>query len=406
MNQLPCSFDLIIIGGGPAGVFAAIWAKTTYPHLSVLILEKSSRLLGKVQLSGGGRCNLTNINLNSRTVASFYPRGSKELLGALTRWSPQDTMEWFESKGAGLKTEQEGRVFPATDQSQTIVNCLLTELDRLGIEIRFNQNIISVVKNRVGFLLQSEQGTVECQKLILATGNSKEGYRWAESLGHAIVSPVPSLFTFNISPFSLNELSGVSVNPVELKIDQEIATQQGALLITHYGLSGPAVLKLSAFHARYLSDRNYQANLFINWSPSRTEQQLFETLRMYKSDVPEQRLSSLNPFEFPKSLWQVLLSSQTNKRLSDFSFKELKELSVRIHRDVYRINGKSTHKDEFVTCGGVKTNEINFKSMESKICSNLYLIGELIDIDGVTGGFNLQNGWTTGFIAGSNLLNS
>ncbi len=399
--------DLIVVGGGPAGVFAAIWAKTVHPQSSVLILEKSSNLLAKVRISGGGRCNLTNAHLNSKTASRFYPRGSQELIGPLTRWSSSDTIEWFISKGVNLKTEEEGRVFPASDQSQTIVNCLLSQLDSLKIETRFGCEIQTINKEKDLFSLKVNEGeTLYCRKLILATGSSKEGYRWAEELGHTIVPPIPSLFTFNISSFTLKELSGITVNPVELRIDGTTHIEKGSLMIAHFGFSGPAVLKLSAFQARYLHDQNIQADLIVNWLPEHSEKEIHDILCQIKTDVPQQNLISNNPFSLPKSLWKVFLNDQIEKRLRDLSLKELRALASRLHSDRYRIGGKTAHKEEFVTCGGVKRREINFKTMESKINSNLFFAGELIDIDGITGGFNLQNGWTTGFLAGMNSLNN
>ncbi len=399
--------DLIVVGGGPAGVFAAIWAKTVHPQSSVLILEKSSNLLAKVRISGGGRCNLTNAHLNSKTASRFYPRGSQELIGPLTRWSSSDTIEWFISKGVSLKTEEEGRVFPASDQSQTIVNCLLSQLDSLKIETRFGCEIQTINKEKDLFSLKVNEGeTLYCRKLILATGSSKEGYRWAEELGHTIVPPIPSLFTFNISSFTLKELSGITVNPVELRIDGTTHIEKGSLMIAHFGFSGPAVLKLSAFQARYLHDQNIQADLIVNWLPEHSEKEIHDILCQIKTDVPQQNLISNNPFSLPKSLWKVFLNDQIEKRLRDLSLKELRALASRLHSDRYRIGGKTAHKEEFVTCGGVERREINFKTMESKINSNLFFAGELIDIDGITGGFNLQNGWTTGFLAGMNSLNN
>jgi len=397
------SYDLIVIGGGPAGVFAAIWAKTCHPQLSVLILEKSPNLLRKVSLSGGGRCNLTNELLNPKTAGDFYPRGSQELIGALTRWSSTHTMEWFESKGVRLKTEDGGRVFPVTNQSQTIVNCLLTELDRLEIKTCLNQDIQSISTKNDWFELNiKEKDPLFCKKLLLATGSSKDGYRWAEQFGHRITAPVPSLFTFTVSSFALKELSGTSVNPVELRIDESAKAYSGALMIAHFGFSGPAVLKLSAFYARYLHEKNYQADLIVNWLPSYTEKQICKILCDLKLDAPQQHLLALNPFLFSKSFWKTLLSGQSDKTLRNLSLKEIRALSARLHADRYRINGNTAHKEEFVTCGGIDRREINFKNMESKKKSNLFFVGEAIDIDGITGGFNLQNGWTTGYIAGSN----
>ena len=392
--------DWIIIGGGAAGVFAAIQAKTAHPADSVLILEKSARLLAKVRLTGGGRCNVTHASLDLRSLSENFPRGHIELLGPFHRFSPRDTISWFESRGVSLKTESDGRVFPVSNQSQSIIDCLQKELERTGVEIFYRQQINEITKENEGFRIRREgQEPLLCRRLILATGSSPDGYRLAQELGHTIQPAVPSLFTLNVptSPFSC--VSGIVIDPVELRVAN--MSQTGALLITHFGFSGPAVLKLSSWSARFLSQMNYQADLFINWLPGKSFEQIYDILLKLKSSKPQKMLLAENPFHFPRAFWKIMIG-KSDKYFNDISLIELRALSENLHRFIVHIDGKTNHIEEFVTCGGVSLNEIHFKTMESKICPRLHIVGELLDIDGLTGGFNLQNAWTTGWIAGSN----
>jgi predicted Rossmann fold flavoprotein len=292
-----------------------------------------------------------------------------------------------------LKTEADGRMFPVTDSSETIIHCLLGEAKKLGVEIFLRQKIDEISKAEFGFQI----GSYLCRKLILATGSSADGHKWAESLGHHIAKPVPSLFTFNVPTSPLKELSGISVLSAELKIVGLV--QRGPLLITHFGFSGPAALKLSAWGARMLFEKNYRAPLTINWLP---DVDVLKTLCQLKKQIPNKTLLSENPFHLPKNLWKMLLSDE--RLFNDFSMKDLQMLSQKLQCDVYQVDGKTTHKEEFVTCGGVVLKEIDFKKMESKVCPGLFFAGEILDIDGVTGGFNFQNAWTTGFIAGTEAL--
>jgi predicted Rossmann fold flavoprotein len=348
-------FDLVVLGGGAAGIFSALQAKASDPAARVLVLEKSAVLMAKVRLSGGGRCNVTHACFDPRELVRHYPRGGKELLGPLHRFQPSDTVEWFAARGVLLKAEADGRMFPVTNCSATIIQCLLSEADRLGVEIRLRQRVQSLVGG-AGFEMTLDGGERLCAKrLLLATGSSPEGYRWAQALGHRVVPPVPSLFTFNVPTSPFKELSGVAVEDVELRLDGLV--QRGPLLITHFGFSGPAVLKLSAWAARLLHERAYGADLHIDWLPE-----------------------GCSSPRLPKSLRRALPPGCSAGR--------------------YRIEGKTTHKEEFVTCGGVHLKEVDFRTMESKICPGLYFAGEILDIDGVTGGFNFQNAWTTAFLAG------
>ena len=379
-------YDWVVIGGGAAGVFGAISAATR--SSKVLLLEKSAVLLSKVRISGGGRCNVTHSCFDPRMLVSYYPRGSKELLGPFHRFQPRDTMEWFISRGVALKTEADGRVFPASNDSETIIRALLAEAERVGVEIRLRQRVQAITKQDDHFEITLKEGeSLHCRKLLLAMGSSAEGHALAAQLGHTIQPPEPSLFTFNVPTSPLKELSGIAVEQVELKIAGTKLVQRGPLLITHFGFSGPAVLKLSAWGARTFFEQNYKVELLINWLPDLSEEEIFEELQQPK--IPR-------PFNLPKNLLKELLGTSTQQR----SKKELRALARRLHRDSYQIDGKTTNKEEFVTCGGVTLKEVDFQTMQSKICTNLFFAGEILDIDGVTGGFNFQNAWTTSFIAG------
>ena len=394
-------YDLIVIGGGAAGFFAAIHAKNTKPHANVLLLEKTAVLLSKVRISGGGRCNVTHSCFTPPNLVKNYPRGSKELLAPFQIFQPSDTIEWFESKGIRLKTESDGRMFPITDQSETIIECLVSEANRLGIEIELRQRVEIISKHDSIFSLHLKEGKIlQTHRLILATGNSPEGHAFAEGLGHSIQKPVPSLFTFNSPSSPLKSLSGVSVQNVELRIADFIQT--GPLLITHFGFSGPAALKLSAWGARYLHEKNYHVELIVNWLPQLSQEMIFQKLSHLKTQLPHRHLHSENVFELPKNLWKALLEHLAEMRMNDISLQDLRLFSKKLHADSYQIEGKTTNKEEFVTCGGINLKEVNFKTMQSKLCPGLFFAGEILDIDGVTGGFNFQNAWTTGFIAGSN----
>lgn len=386
--------DVIIIGGGAAGIFAALAAKQSHPELSVVVLEKTAVLLSKVKVSGGGRCNVTHSCFDPQLLVKNYPRGEKELLGPFHCFQPRDTIEWFESRGVKLKTESDGRMFPITDSSSTIVECLLSEARKLGVEILLRQRVEKIDS---GFTVHlKDQPPLNCNHLILASGSSPEGYAFAASLGHTIVPPVPSLFTFNTPTSPLKELSGISVDLATVEVGP--FTQTGPLLITHFGFSGPAILKLSAWGARFLHEKNYRTPFSINWIPNHSQEEVFQKLLLLKERSPQKTLFALNPFYFPKNLWKAVLPF--DKTLANVSKKELQDLAQKLHADTYQMEGKTTHKEEFVTCGGVSLKEVDFKTLQSKICPGLYFAGEILNIDGVTGGFNFQNAWTTGFIAG------
>lgn len=393
--------DLIVIGGGAAGFFAAITAKSSFPNSSVVLLEKTSSLLSKVRISGGGRCNVTHSCFEPSELVKNYPRGHKELLGPFHRFQPKDTIEWFRQRGVILKTESDGRMFPITDSSQTIIDCLLNEAKKVGVTISLKQSVESIEKTEEGFCLTLSDGsTLHSRKLILATGSNPQGYEWARSLGHMVESPVPSLFTFNIPNSPLKELSGIAISPVTLWLEDITYSQKGPLLITHFGFSGPATIKLSAWAARYLHEKGYKCRVYISW----IEEAVFEKhLSSLKKESPQKYLQTEAPLLFPKNLWKHL-TQDFQKRIGDLSSSDIKKLKQKLLSDSYLIEGKTTHKEEFVTCGGVSLKEISFKTMESKVCPGLYFAGEILNIDGITGGFNFQNAWTTGYIAGTSSL--
>lgn len=389
--------DFVVIGGGAAGIFAAIEAKRANPKASVLLLEKSAVLLAKVRISGGGRCNVTHACFDPLLLSKNYPRGGKELIGPFHRFQPRDTVEWFQSRGVKLKTEEDGRMFPTTDTSETIIYCLLSEAKKLGVEIALRQRIEHIVKQEGLFSIQIQDTQILTHALLLATGSSPQGYELANQFGHSIQEPIPSLFTFNVPTSPLRDLNGISLN-AELRIGGTPFSQTGPLLLTHFGFSGPAAIKLSAWAARELFAKDYRVELLINWLPKKGVEEIYQALVQLKTTSPQKNLSTENLFGLPKNLWKRFAE---DKKIKDIPNKELRRLSEKLHADSYQVEGKTTNKEEFVTCGGVTLNEVNFQTMESKLCPGLYFAGEILDIDGVTGGFNFQNAWTTGFLAGT-----
>jgi len=395
-------YDLIVIGGGAAGFFSTLIAKEKNPHAKVLLLEKNATLLTKVRISGGGRCNVTHSCFDPKSLCQNYPRGHKELLGPFHTFNPKDTIEWFKNRGVRLKTEKDGRMFPVTDDSETIISCLIKEATKLDIPIALKQKIDQIKRENEIFLLYLKDGSLlKCKHLLIATGSSPQGYQWAKDLGHSIEKPIPSLFTFNIPSSNLKELSGISVPDCELLLKGTTFKQKGPLLITHFGFSGPCVIKLSAWAAPFLFEKNYKTDLLINWLPNISKNDLKKTIISKKSTQPNITLVNSDLISLPKSLKKSLFASLCEKKLHTLSNKLIDQLLEKIYSDCYQIDGKTTHKQEFVTCGGVVLKEINFKNMESKICPNLYFAGEILNIDGVTGGFNFQNAWTNGFLFGS-----
>ncbi len=397
-------FDLVVVGGGAAGVFGALMAKEYFPAASVLIIEKTATLLAKVRISGGGRCNTTHACFDPNLLIKNYPRGKKELLGPFHHFQPKDTVAWFASRGVQLKQEEDGRMFPTTDSSETIINCLLDEAKKLGVKIWSPCRIEAIDPKEPGFQLMIKgQDPLSATNLLLATGSSSQGHRFAQKFGHTIETPVPSLFTFNIPDFPLAKHSGVSVPEVQVSIDQSALMQKGPLLITHFGLSGPAILKLSAWGARELHQRAYQFSILIDWVSKVGLEEAYEKILKKKESSPQKYLRSDPLFHLPRQLWGTLLAKlgfNESVRWCDLPNKKARHLASSLKHDSYQVSGKTTHKEEFVTCGGVCLKEVNFKTMESKLQPNLFFAGEILDIDGVTGGFNFQNAWTTAYLAG------
>jgi len=396
--------NIIVIGGGAAGFFAALAAKNSHKDAQVLILERSAKLLSKVRISGGGRCNVTHACFDPKELIQNYPRGHKELLGPFHAFQPKDTIEWFSARGVTLKTEKDGRMFPTTDRSETIIDCLLHEAKKLGVEIQTLKKLQSIEKKENGFQLDiGSKDPIFADRLIIATGSNRQGLEFAKALGHTIQPLVPSLFTFNVPEFSLKYLAGVSVEHAQIKVQDSKFVETGALLITHWGFSGPAALKLSAYGARHLAEKNYMVTLLIDWLPKESISQLRGQIEVMRKNHPTKQLGNVRLFSLPKNLLNDLYQRaglKLESPLNTLSKALVTKLCEIAKRDAFVVSGKTTNKDEFVTCGGVTLSEIQFKTMESKLCENLYFCGEILDIDGVTGGFNFQNAWTTGWIAG------
>ncbi|TVQ05506.1 MAG: NAD(P)/FAD-dependent oxidoreductase [Leptolyngbya sp. DLM2.Bin27] len=406
---------VMVAGAGAAGLFGAIACAEASPGATIHIFEAGREALAKVRISGGGRCNVTHACFDPAVLVGHYPRGDRALRGPFSRFQPRDTVQWFEQRGVALKTEADGRMFPTTDDSGTIVDCLLGEARRLGIKIYTGCAIAQVRPTANGFDLTTRAGDEwHCQKLLLATGSSPGGYRLALSLGHDLVPPVPSLFTFNIPDPALRELAGVSVETVQLSLaleDGPALTQSGPLLVTHWGMSGPAVLKLSAYGAVGLHKQRYRATLRVNWLPALKPDQVRQKLLSLKPDQGKRQVAAFSPFPaLSRRLWQYLVqhrvSLRTDLNWADLSKAQLQGLVTELTRGEYAVAGKGVFKDEFVTCGGIPLPEVNFKTLESRCRPGLYLAGELLNIDGVTGGFNFQSAWTTGWLAGHAIADS
>lgn len=396
-------FDLIVVGGGAAGFFSAITCAENSDK-SVLILEKSSNLLQKVKISGGGRCNVTHECFEPRELSTSYPRGEKSLIGPFHRFGAAETVEWFQSRGVTLKTEADGRMFPDTDKSQTIMDALLDAANGAGIDIHKSEGVTSIAQTADGFTLDTDSGqTYSANHVLLATGGTRSasGADLASSLGHELQPATPSLFTFKIDDERLEGLAGLSVDDAEVKIHQSKLKSNGPVLITHWGLSGPGILKISAWGARELAERDYKFEISVNWIPGTHPDTVIANKR--GSDAKRQ-LSTGSAFDqIPKRLWLRFLSAADiaeKTTWSELSKKAANKLANQLTNSTFTVDGKSMNKAEFVTCGGVVRDEIDFQTMESKLVPGLYFAGEMIDIDGITGGFNFQNAWTNGHHAG------
>ena len=400
--------QIIVIGGGAAGFFAAITCAQTHPHTRVTLLEAGKYPLGKVKISGGGRCNVTHACFDPHQLVQYYPRGNKALRGAFSRFQPQDTVAWYADRGIKLKTEADGRMFPTTDDSETIVRCLLDAAAAAGVKIQTGEAVAEISPQQPsGWTVSLKSGQIlTADRVLLATGSNPSAYKWAQQLGHPISTPVPSLFTFNIPDPRLANLAGVSVKSATVKLattGKHPLTQTGALLVTHWGVSGPAVLKLSAWGARFIAESRYQVPMTIDWLPDYRIDKLRELILAVKSQLPQKTIQNSCPVPLPHRLWESLTSYigiTAGDRWAGLANKTLDRLIQELNRGEYQITGKGVFKEEFVTCGGVDLKSVNFQTMESKICPGLYFAGEILDIDGVTGGFNFQSAWTTGYLAG------
>ncbi|MDL2141303.1 NAD(P)/FAD-dependent oxidoreductase [Flavobacterium tructae] len=394
------NFDIIIVGGGAAGFFTAINIAEKNPKLKIAILERGKEVLSKVRVSGGGRCNVTHACFEPNELVKFYPRGEKELRGPFHQFCSGDTIEWFEKHGVELKIEEDGRMFPISNSSQTIIDCFLKATEKLGIKVLTGQSVQSIFKKEDCWKIDTQNENFAAEKLVMATGSNPKIWEMLQTQGHAIVSPVPSLFTFNIKDSRIKELPGVAAQ-VTVTVKDTKLESTGPLLITHWGMSGPAVLKLSAWGARILHDKNYQFTIFVNWLNDVDTEDAEKILKELKQEHAKKAVSKKSPFDFPNRLWESLVlasSIDTETKWADLSKNQLQQLASQLTKATFQVNGKSTFKEEFVTAGGIDLKEINFKTMESKLHENLYFAGEIVNIDAITGGFNFQNAWTSGFI--------
>lgn len=400
--------DIAIIGGGAAGFFAAITCAETNPACRVVIFERGKAVLEKVRISGGGRCNVTHACFDARELIQYYPRGSRELLGPFMQFGPQQTVEWFEARGVSLKTEADGRMFPVTDSAQTIVDCLERAAARAGVQVRLGTRVEQLTPAgdvwELGF--GREHSSQRFDKVMIATGSNPAIWAQLRALGHQIIDPVPSLFTFNTKDTRLRDMSGVSVTSVALRVPDSDLRANGPLLITHWGLSGPAILRLSAWGARALHACAYRFPLQVNWTGQHQTATVLETLMALKNEHGKKSIAAHPQFNLPARLWQRLVESAEiaeGLRWADAGKQQLSRLAGQLCETTFQIAGKSTFKEEFVTAGGVSLKEVNFKTFQSRLLPQLYLAGEALDIDAITGGFNFQAAWTGGWLAGQAL---
>lgn len=399
--------NIAIIGGGAAGFFAALSAKKHFPQHKVLLLEKSNKVLSKVKISGGGRCNVTHACFENKKLASFYPRGENNLRKAFEIFNAQSTINWFEERGVALKTYPDNCIFPQSNDSQTIIDCFTKEASQLGVQIKLNSPIIKIKKENEGFHLFTRDEVIMADRVVVTTGGQpkRSGLEWLEEIGHSVIEPVPSLFTFNMPLNPIRELMGNVVEKATVKVEGTKLMGKGPLLITHWGMSGPAILQLSAWGARILSEKEYQFSILVNWLDDLKEDALRKQFERIIHEHGGKMIGNLNPFPMTGRLWNFLL--EKSEIYHEMRWKELgkrgkNKLVNTLLNDRYEVSGKTTFKEEFVTAGGISLSDVNFKSMESKVCPGMFFAGEVLDIDGITGGFNFQAAWTTGFIAGKN----
>ncbi|MBP8793730.1 MAG: NAD(P)/FAD-dependent oxidoreductase [Lutibacter sp.] len=399
---------LLIVGGGAAGYFAAINAAELNPELEVIILEGSNKVLQKVKVSGGGRCNVTHACFTPNELIEFYPRGNKELRGPFHQFMTGDTMEWFENRGVSLKIEDDNRIFPESNSSQTIIDCFVESAENAGVILKLSTRVDSIEKNGELFVVKTAEVDFIADYVLIAAGSNTKVWNIIKELGHSIIEPVPSLFTFNIKDNRLTDIPGISVPKAEVKVLNSKLEEQGPLLITHWGLSGPGILKLSAWGAIEFSEKDYHFEIEVNWLSKKTEH-ILETLKTEKQKNSKKQVILRSVFEeIPKRLWEKLVIAaeiDMTEQWAQLNNKQLESLTNQLTKCVFKVTGKSTFKDEFVTAGGVDLKEINFKRFESKLHENLFFAGEVLNIDAVTGGFNFQNAWTSAWIVANSVGN-
>jgi predicted Rossmann fold flavoprotein len=398
-----------IIGGGAAGFFAALSTKEHFPDSEVVIFEKSNKVLSKVKVSGGGRCNVTHACFDNNELAKFYPRGQNQLRKAFEQFNAQSTIDWFKKRNIDLVTLPDNCIFPKSNSSQTIIDCFMNEAINKGVKIQFQTPISKICFVKNSFQISTISDKFELDRLIVTTGGQTktEQLNWLKELGHEIIEPVPSLFTFNMPENPIRELMGVVVEETKVKIQGTKLLANGPLLITHWGMSGPAILKLSAWGARILNNLNYEFTILVNWLNEAKDFDVLEQIDKFSINNSEKQLITINPFGLSKRLWEFLLNKANiggETKWKSLSIKGKNKLTNQLINDDYKVKGKTTFKEEFVTAGGVSLNSISFKTMESKVQPGLFFAGEILDIDGITGGFNFQAAWTTAWIAGKNCL--
>ncbi|MBN9293058.1 MAG: NAD(P)/FAD-dependent oxidoreductase [Flavobacteriia bacterium] len=400
---------IAVIGGGAAGFFSAVTAKRNFPEAEVTIYEKSQKVLSKVKISGGGRCNVTNHCFDTDELAKNYPRGEQFLRKAFKQFSVQDTIDWYESRGVKLVTLPDNCMFPRSDSSQTIIDCLMEEAIQLNVEIKIQMPILGMEKKADYFELTTATEKITADRVILTVGGipKRSGMEWILKAGCEMINPVPSLFTFNMPNHPVTELMGVVVEQTESKIEREKLVANGPLLVTHWGMSGPSVLKLSAWGARLLAERNYEFNLLVNWVNGKKEEEIRAMLQsLAQGEHGAKKVGNLNPFGISRRMWQFIcdrLGFSEELRWNELGKKNLNKLVNQLINDTYPVSGKTTFKEEFVTAGGVALKQVDVNTMQHKQMEGLFFAGEVLDIDGITGGFNFQAAWTTGFIAGKHV---
>lgn len=392
--------EMIVIGGGAAGFFGAIAFAEKNPGKEVWLLEKHKQVLAKVRISGGGRCNVTHHCFDPELLIKNYPRGSKELLGPYHRFQPKDTISWFAKRGVELKVEEDGRMFPVTDSSETIIGCLMEAADRACVQLKREVAIHSIQKVEEEFFLDTNLGLLKTKKLLLTTGSAPAGHEFAKQFGHTITPLAPSLFSFNLPGSQYLDLSGLTLQDVEVSVPGTKLKERGPLLFTHWGFSGPSILRLSAWGARYFQEAKYQGILRVCWAPDVAVQ---EKIAQYRKESPAKFFNFQDLVEIPKSLSDRFheITGIKGTPYAQLKKSQVEQVETLLMHSEFQIEGKTTNKQEFVTCGGVSLKEVNFSTMESKLCKGLYFAGEILDIDGITGGFNFQSAWTTSWIAGS-----